>query len=120
MLRIEKLPFGASNCAVLPYQAKDAEGFIDTGNDLLGIDPHVYISGAAVKEMAKLFGWFPPDTVADLEQRLAACEKELDDTLEQLSDADGYLDAIDTLESQGFRARKKPGRPKTTQTEKAA
>jgi hypothetical protein len=113
---IEHLPPGARPCALIPGRQRDPKGFIDTGNELPGFEPHIWCSYEGVKQAALIFGFVEGhlhnQTVDDLEQRLAMCQKELDDAQEQLSQADGYLDAIDTLESANFRARHKPGRPK--------
>jgi hypothetical protein len=55
-------------CAAIPLVgAHHAKGFIDTGYDLHGWDPHVYISVVAVEEMARMIGWVRPGDVAGRE-----------------------------------------------------
>jgi hypothetical protein len=114
---IEYLPPGAPPCALIPGRQKDAKGFIDTQRVLVGIDPPVRCSYEGVKQMALLLGFVEGEEHhalrEELTERIHELEAELADTQEQLSQADGYLDAIDTLESANFRARHKPGRPKT-------
>jgi hypothetical protein len=113
---IEQLPPGARPCAVIPGRQKDPNGFIDTGNELVGFDPHIYCSYEGVKQMALRMGFVEGDIhkqiVDDLEMRIALTGRELEETRDELARTDGLIDAIDTLESANFRARKKPGRPK--------
>lgn len=102
-----------SRCAVLPQVGgSHRDGYIDTGSEMLGggdgrWDQHVYVSVVAVKEMAAMIGWCDP---APLEARLAQVEAELEQARAELAQANRHLDAIDVLESEGFRARKRPGR----------
>jgi hypothetical protein len=116
MLYIENLPPGARPCAIIPGRQKDPKGFIDTGNELVGFDPHIYCSYEGVKQMALKLGFVEGEEHHSLREeltdRIHQLETELQDTQEQLSQADGYIEAVDLLESAGFRARHKPGRPK--------
>lgn len=70
-------------CAAVPFigNATAGEGFIDTGHDLPGWDPHVYVSVTAVKEMARMIGWAPRQgtdpRVADLQARVAELEQQI-------------------------------------------
>lgn len=113
---IEQLPPGARPCALIPGRQKDPKGFVDTGNELVGFDPHIYLSYEGVKQAALIFGFVEGEVYAslheDLTERIHELETRLQETEEQLAQADGYLDAIDVLESADFRARKKAGRPK--------
>jgi hypothetical protein len=105
------------HCAVLPFIGQTHErGFIDTGSELPGFDNHVYISVVAAEEMARMVGFIPGKertrVQAELDQALArVTELERD-----LSEAERHLEAVDLLESRGFTARKKPGRPKREET----
>lgn len=100
-------------CAVLPQVGgQHPEGYIDTGSEMLGggdgrFDQHVYVSVVAARELAGVIGWIDPSTlevlVAEQAQRIAALDAEL-------TEANRQLDAIDALESAGYRSRKKPGR----------
>ena len=114
---IEHLPPGARPCAVIPGRHRDPKGFIDTGINLPGIDPHIYLSYEGVKQAALIFGFVEGEVYAglheDLTERIHELETQLQDAQDELSRADGLIDAIDVLESANFRARHKPGRPKT-------
>lgn len=102
------------HCAALPYvgQTHPHAQWIDTGSELPGFDNHVYLSSLAVEEAARLLGF-----VSAGEHRALRLEcDELRSRVEQLEvelvEKNRHLDAIDLLESKGFTARKKPGRPK--------
>jgi hypothetical protein len=107
--RCEKPVFEPYMCAAT-LRGEDRDGWIDTGLQLRGFDPHVYLSFAAVKTAARIVGFEDP---APLRDRIAELERELHDRDLKLREADRLIDAIDVFESQGFRARKKPGRPTT-------
>ena len=98
-------------CAVIPFIANSntAEGFIDTGYDLPGWDPHVYVSVQAVKEMARLIGWGPQLTdpePARLKARVAELEA-------QVADRDGQIAAFGVLKrSKAIQEPRPPGRPR--------
>lgn len=72
-------------CAVTNRGA-DPEGFIRTGNRLVGIDREVYISVAAAKEMGRMVGMYTQEDVDRLKGRLEALEAEYADALERLDD----------------------------------
>lgn len=88
-----------------------AEGFIDTGSEIESSakDSHVYVSVVAVRELAKLIGWVDPAELAQERDDLAARVEALEG---ELASQDAVLEAIDTLESADYRARRKPGRAK--------
>lgn len=100
-------------CAVTLRGATDesVKQWIETDVNLTGFEPHVYLSDIAVREAARLLGYGSPEDVASLNERIEDLERELSLTKDQLEDADRRLEAVDLLESAGFRARKKPGRP---------
>jgi hypothetical protein len=116
MLYLEYLPPGAPPCAVIPGRQKDPKGFIDTHVSLIGIDPPVRVSYEGVKQLALKFGFVEGEEHHSLREeltdRIHELETELAETQAELQRADGYLEAIDVLESANFRARHKPGRPK--------
>jgi hypothetical protein len=98
-------------CAVVPFIGQNhAEGFIDTECDLDGL--RVYISVVAFRDIAKLLRYVPASAVVAAEDRVAALQAELAQARAELAQAELHLDAVDLLESRGFTARKKPGRPK--------
>jgi ABC-type Zn uptake system ZnuABC Zn-binding protein ZnuA len=108
------------HCAVFPQLgANHKEGYFDTGNDLNAIDPHVYVSVVAVKEMAKQLGYVPPeDHSVALAQRDAALSRI--ETLEQeLQEKQQVIAAVHVIKSAGFVAEKKRG-PKPKQPERSA
>lgn len=110
MRRCDKPVFEPYKCAAT-LRGEDAKGWIDTGIELRGFDPHIYLSFGAIETAATIIGWSSPDVVAGLDARIAELERELHDRDLQLREADKLVDAIDVFESAGFRARKKPGRP---------
>jgi hypothetical protein len=105
------------HCAVVPTLGQTSRHrFVDTGQELLtsnvNAPNHVYVSEPAVGEMAKLLGWTPPEEVAKLEDELAVATVELERVVGEAAALRARFAAIDVLESEGFTARKKPGRPK--------
>lgn len=88
----------------------DPKGFVDTLLTPALVDPRVYLSVSYIEEMARKLGMeYPPS------------QEQVDEVLElkeQLKEAERQLQAIDVMESAGFVARKKPGRPKATKKEK--
>jgi hypothetical protein len=101
-------------CAALPYIGQNHEsGFVDTGSELIGgWDNHVYISVVAVKEMARLINWVPPGELRAVERDVEQLRAELQIAKAELEEAQRVIAAVDVIESEGFRARKKSGRPK--------
>lgn len=107
-----------SRCAALPYIGRDHPlGYFDTGSELPGrgdqYDSHVYISVVAAQEMARMLDWAPPEDVAELKQALAASLLRVEELERERDEALAFKQAVDTIESADFRARKKSGRPKT-------
>lgn len=106
------------HCAVVPTLGQTARQhrFIDTGQELLthsvNAPNHVYVSEPAVREMAKLLGWTPPEEVDGLMDELAVAKADRDRLEGEIGALRARFAAIDVLESEGFTARKKPGRPK--------
>jgi hypothetical protein len=99
-------------CAVVPYLGPTSgHRFIDTGQDM--DEWHrVYVSEPAFVEMARLFGTYVPAG----EHRQVVVERdrlraELDQERAEVQRLQKFKDSIDTFESEGFRARKKAGRP---------
>jgi hypothetical protein len=113
-VRIVALPFARPmRCAAIPYIGQSAKGEIwfDTGSELMGPDDHVYLSGTAVKECARMIGWVPPSDVRTLQAEVRHLNDELAALVAHRDDLERKLAAIDVIESADFRARKKPGRP---------
>lgn len=87
---------------------EDPQGFIDTGNTSGGLDPRVIVSVTWVKTTAKKLGLIEPDGDTDKDQVFRE-NRRLREENEQLN---RELEAIDVIESRGFTARKKAGRPR--------
>lgn len=100
-------------CAVIPFvgNSNSQEGFIDTGQDLAGWDPHVYVSVTAVKQMATLIGWQPRHVEHQANQKVQALEAELEAVRGELAVAERKLEAVQVLKQAGYTASRKPGRP---------
>lgn len=83
-------------------------GSIGTG----GFEEHVYINRQSLTEAAREFlGWHPPSAVKERDDRIRELREECEQLALELADMRKRFDAIDLIESEGFRARKKPGRP---------
>lgn len=113
----ERLPH---HCMVYPQLGQcQREGYVDTGSTVTVMDPRVYISVCAVKDMAALIG-LPRveefEAVVGERDRLA---RELEECRAALDSAERLVEAVDVLESRDFRARKKPGRPRKEVSEDA-
>lgn len=101
-------------CAAIPFIGNSTakKGFIDTGQDLRGWDPHVYLSVEAVEQMARMIGWQPQHVAAqhaDVSRRRDERVKELEAERDELQ---RRLEAVDVLKSAGFTQAKRPGRPR--------
>lgn len=114
---VERADIRPHYCIVFPHLGSDhSMGYIDTGNEITAIDPHAYVSVVAVEEMAKLIGYPTREAHAEAVSEVARLSAELEQERAARADAERALDAIDALESRGFRERKKPGRPAKKQS----
>jgi len=113
--RIPALPFGVHHCSVLPHKGSD-EFFVEVG----AVPEHpgpLRISVTGIRELAKVAGLPSGDeSVMLLEDRdrLLVENRAL---LEQVDELERFAQAIDTIESADFRARKRPGRKPQKQQE---
>lgn len=111
MRHVEKPELLPHRCAMNPGITEDPRGFFQAYSPLVGIDPVIYISATMVDEMAKQLGMATAAEKAEFEQQA----KELNDRIAaletELNEASSTLEAIDLIESAGFRQRKKTGRP---------
>lgn len=116
MRLIPDLPRGVEHCAGLPNVSEDAEGFIDTGTRLPGIDPPVFPSARFIRQAAELLGYPSDKDYDEVVARGAELERRVAELEAEVLAAEACVEAIDVLESAGFRARRKPGRPKKEQS----
>lgn len=114
MRLIPDLPRGVEHCASSPTITADPEGFFDTGTALPGIDPPVFVSARFVRERAAELGMHSEKDYDEVVKRGAELEERVGELEAELAAVGACLEAVDTLESAGFRARKKPGRPVKT------
>lgn len=106
-------------CAAIPFIGMNhAGGYIDTGTEYEG--ERVYISVAAVCEMAKMIGWCSPAGRDEMTRARDALQARVDELERELDSKTRALDAIDALESHDYRVRRKPGRPRTDAKEPVA
>lgn len=113
MRLVEKAAIRPNHCAALPYIGQShPDGFVDTGTELPGFDNRVYLSVVAVREMARLIGWAAPEELVEARARVAELEARVADLEDEIARTDAVIDAIDVMESRGFTARRKPGRPR--------
>lgn len=106
---VEVAGFYPARCAVLPYVgAHHPNGYIDTGVEIDGI--HIYVSIAAVAEMARLARVIPP-AVPDLTDRVTELEAELAQVSARRDELERQVAAVQVLKSAGYHAARKPGRP---------
>jgi hypothetical protein len=103
---VERCEMPPGHC-IATMSDSDPKGFVDTLLTPALVDPRVYLSVSYIEEAARKLGMEYADEgngarIEELEAELAEAERQ--------------LRAIDVMESAGFVARKKPGRPKKTTT----
>jgi hypothetical protein len=101
-------------CAAIPFigNSNAKKGFIDTGSDLAGWDPHVYVSVEAVEEMARMVGWQPSHVQAGHKERAAEMQTKLDAANAEIERLEEQLAAVKVLKNGGFAQANPPGRPR--------
>lgn len=111
---VERPAHRPQRCAVLPQIGATHNGvWVDTGSELIGgFDNRVYVSDVAVGELAKLMGYVSRGQHQSLLGELEKTKRLLEVALHERAEMERKLEAIDVIESAGFRSRKKPGRPK--------
>ena len=108
MRRVDRPMWEPYRCA-FTLKDQDPEGFV-VGEVIKGFDPHAFASISWVKQTARELGMVDP---TELEALVEEQARTIEDLKEQLQEADRQLAAIDVLQSHGYTARRKPGRPKT-------
>lgn len=103
------------HCAVLPYvgQSSSGERWVDPGTELPGgFDNHVYVSASGVRALMQTLRWPLPGEFRELRADRDRLRADLDEARAEIAELRAFKSAIDAIESEGFRARRKPGRPK--------
>ena len=100
-------------CAVYPHLgSQQQEGYFDTGSNMPGPGVwinHIYVSVVAVKDMARKLNWISDTEAGELRAQIHQLEQERDEAIARADAAEAVVDAIDVIESEAFRARKKRG-----------
>lgn len=113
----DKLP---RRCALLPGRSElsEKEGWVDTGVVLTGWDNQISVSKAGVREAARAAGLPTEDDLEKAQAEIAELRtenKELGVLFEKVEEENqrlgGLWDAVDVIEAQGGRAKRKAGRP---------
>lgn len=100
-------------CAAIPFigNSNAKRGFFDTGRDLPGWDPHVYISWEAAEEMARQMGWQPNHVQQGQQAKVAALQAELEESKAENARLLEQIAAVKVLKNGGFAQANPPGRP---------
>jgi hypothetical protein len=112
MTFVDKLIFPPFECAI---SGKTVEGsrpglrFFDTQRTLMSHQPRVYVSEAGMEILAREFGYRSEEEYRALEDAYTELQAEIERERMYVEQAKQLKNAIDTLESEGFRARRKPG-----------
>lgn len=103
-----------ARCAALPHVNAHTPGDVRwlACTEMPGFDNFVYLSDVAVRQAMSLLGYKTPVEVEGIEQELAQLRAECEEMRERLMVAESFVQAVDTIESADFRARRKPGRPR--------
>jgi hypothetical protein len=85
-------------CAVFPHIHSDA--YIDTGMDIPGRDPHVYIGTVAATELGKAVGMVPGGEVRRVEAELALERGKVEILQEQVEKLERFKSAVDLVKAE--------------------
>jgi len=91
------------SCAVIPNRTTDPEGFVDTRQELGGYK--VFVSVAAVREMARLVGI--PDQ-AEVEALVAEMEARISEQTEELQKLNDLARVIDLKAARKLLSEREP------------
>lgn len=96
-----------ARCAALPFvgNSNAQRGFIDTGVDLPGWDPHVYVSVEAVEEMGRMVGLVRPAELLTVRRERDEAVARVAELEVELARARGELDAVGVLRRAGFSSQ---------------
>jgi hypothetical protein len=76
-----------------------------------GFEDPCYAHESSVMDLARQLGWVSPYQSRLKDEQIDALKAEAAALTGELQDARRRLEAVDVIESAGFRARKKAGRP---------
>lgn len=117
MDRIERPMWEPHHCC-FTLKHEDPEGFYP-GQFINGRDPRAVIAVSYVRTLAKDLGYVHPDEHQKALDQNAELLDQIDAMQSEMTELQRKVEAIDLLQSAGYVARKKPGRP-TKQPEEAA
>lgn len=119
MILVERPTLTPARCLVTG-KADDKSGpYIDLLRDFDPADAfgRMYVSRQAVFDMASYYGLPTPGEFEVVQEERDEALSRIDELEEEISRTDSVLDAIDVIESDRFKARRRAGR-KPSQTKK--
>jgi hypothetical protein len=107
----QRADFSPGICAVTGKGTSEApDGFIDTCNEIGGF--HVYVSLAGLARMCEFVEWPTKEQYEELVKERERWEAEREEREIELAELRAFKASVHVIEGQGFKPRKKPGRPK--------
>ncbi len=110
---VEKAEYEPAKCIVTGSWAEPEHPLIDFEAWAPSVDPRVYLSPGIVHDAAKdLLGMVDASEIEEARAEIEQLRADLAAVVEENDRLDTVVQAIDALESQDFRARKRAGRAK--------
>jgi len=108
---VRKAEIRPMKCVFYPQIGHDhPKGYVDTGMDMLGVDPHAYISIQAIEDIASHLGWLTPAENKRMCEELATAHEKIIQLEDENNKLDEEAQAIDVLRGRGYQPRGRPGR----------
>lgn len=85
-------------CAVFPHIS--ASMWIDTGIDIQGYDPHVYISDVAAKELGKMVGMVAEQKLTLAKRELSEAKDEISRLKNKVEELERFKDAVQLIKAE--------------------
>ncbi len=85
-------------CAVFPHVRSSL--FIDTGTSVMGMDPHVYISETAAKELGEYIGMVPGSRVQSVRTQLDAEKAKVAELTKQVAELERFKAAVELVKAE--------------------
>lgn len=79
-------------CAVFPHVNDGA--FIDTGNDIVGWDPHVYVSQTAAEQLGAFVGMVPGSDLQISETKLNLANERIEELEREVAVLEEFKQAV--------------------------